>query len=76
MSPIIPAELEPEVPLDLQYVFDRAYDAGPYALGAVDYAAPPPTPLADEDRGSVRACVAAAFSDPLPNDPSGAVSDP
>ena len=33
-------ENEDEILLDLQYVFDRAYDAGPYRRGAVDYAGP------------------------------------
>jgi hypothetical protein len=34
----------------LQYVFDRAYGAGPYRRGAVDYAGPVPAPaLSDED---------------------------
>jgi hypothetical protein len=32
---------EQEVPLDLQFVFSRAYDRGPYRRGAVDYGAPP-----------------------------------
>ena len=40
---------EPLVPLDLQDVFDRAYDGGPYRRGAVDYAAPPDPPLAGDD---------------------------
>ena len=31
-------EGEDEIALDLQYVFDRAYDTGPYRQGAVDYA--------------------------------------
>ena len=35
-------EDEDEILLDLQYVFDRAYDTGPYRRGAVDYAGPPP----------------------------------
>jgi hypothetical protein len=29
-----------EVPLDLQYVFQQAYDRGPYRRGAVDYTQP------------------------------------
>ena len=33
-----------DVPLDLQFVANRAYDGGPYRRGAVDYAAPPPVP--------------------------------
>jgi hypothetical protein len=49
--PCIPVPLrkgEPEVPLDLQYVFRQAYDAGPYARGAVDYAGPPDPPVQPE----------------------------
>lgn len=42
-------EGEAEVPLDLQYVFHLAYDAGPYRRGAVDYTAPPDPPLRSED---------------------------
>jgi hypothetical protein len=38
---------EPEVPLDLQFAFQRAYDSGPYRRGAVDYTAPPRPPLAE-----------------------------
>jgi hypothetical protein len=41
---------EKEVLLDLQIVFNRAYDTGPYRRGAVDYSAPPPPPaLGDEN---------------------------
>lgn len=40
---------EPEVPLDLQFVFNRAFDRGPYRRGAVDYSRPPEPPLAPED---------------------------
>ena len=51
--PCIPVPLkqgEKEVLLDLQIVFNRAYDTGPYRRGAVDYGAPPPPPaLGDED---------------------------
>jgi hypothetical protein len=39
-----------EIPLDLQYVFERAYNRGPYRRGAVDYSQPPDPPLADVDR--------------------------
>jgi Protein of unknown function (DUF4058) len=42
-------ENEGEVALDLQYVFDRVYDAGPYRRGAVDYAGPVPAPALTED---------------------------
>lgn len=41
---------ENEVLLDLQYVFNRAYDEGPYRRGAVDYRSPPNPPLAEEDQ--------------------------
>ncbi|HEX6984595.1 MAG TPA: DUF4058 family protein [Planctomycetaceae bacterium] len=54
-------EGEDEVLLDLQYVFDRCYDTGPYARGAVDYDEPPRTPLADDEKLWVRDRVAAAF---------------
>lgn len=41
-------EHEDEITLDLQYVFDRAYDIGPHRRGAVDYAGPVPAPALDE----------------------------
>lgn len=41
-------EGEPEVLLDLQDIFDAAYDTGPYRRGAVDYAGPVPAPALDE----------------------------
>jgi hypothetical protein len=51
--PCIPVPLkqgEVEVLLDLQLVFNRAYDGGPYRRGAVDYAGAVPEPaLGDED---------------------------
>jgi hypothetical protein len=50
--PCIPIPLrheESEVLLDLQLAFNRAYDDGPYQLGAVDYARPPRQPLESED---------------------------
>jgi len=46
--PCIPVPLregQDETPLDLQYVFQRAYDGGPYRRGGVDYDAPPQPPL-------------------------------
>lgn len=44
------ADDEPRAPrLDLQAVFRRAYDGGPYRRGAVDYARPPDPPLAPDD---------------------------
>lgn len=50
--PRVPVPLkqgETEVPLDLQYVFNRAYNSGPCRRGAVDYSVPPERPLAPED---------------------------
>ncbi len=52
MLPVISIPLGPEVaepPLDLQYIFQRVYDTGPYRRGAVDYNAPPDPPLEPED---------------------------
>lgn len=53
MLPCFPVPLrsgDKDVPLDLQYAFNRAYDTGPYARGAVDYDAPlPPPALAADD---------------------------
>ena len=40
---------DPEVPLDLQYLLNRAYDGGPYQRGAVDYAGAPDPPLREAD---------------------------
>lgn len=37
-----------EVLLDIQFVFQRAYDNGPYRRGAVDYGRPPAPPLSGE----------------------------
>ncbi len=45
--PCIPVPLRGEyadVPLDLQYAVNRAYDRGPYRRGAVDYSKDPPPP--------------------------------
>jgi len=53
---------EDEVPLDLQYVFNRAYDSGPYRRGAVDYSQPPVPPLPPEDATWAEALVRAATS--------------
>jgi hypothetical protein len=52
MLPVIAVPLrvnEAEIPLDLQHVFNRAYDAGPYQRGAVDYSSPPHPRLAETD---------------------------
>jgi hypothetical protein len=50
--PVFPVPLregQEEPLLDLQFVFQRAYDSGPYRRGAVDYSQPPQPPL-PEDR--------------------------
>ena len=51
--PCIPVPLKhdaEEVPLDLQYIFNRVYETGPYRRGAVDYSRTPPAPrLAADD---------------------------
>ena len=47
--PVPLKEGEPEVLLDLQFVFNRAYDTGPYRRGAIDYSTTPRPPLIGED---------------------------
>ncbi len=47
--PIPLKEEETEIPLDLQFVFQRVYEGGPYRRGAVDYFRPPDPPLPDSD---------------------------
>ena len=50
--PCLPVPLregEAAVPLDLQFVVNRAYDGGPYLRGAVDYTRPPTPPLSPAD---------------------------
>ena len=42
-------EGEDEVTLDLQWIFNQAYDRGPYRRGAVDYAGAPEPPLEPDD---------------------------
>lgn len=46
--PVPLKETEPEVPLDLQYAFNRMYDAGPYRR-STDYSRPPRPPLSRTD---------------------------
>ncbi len=61
--PVIPVPLrqnEKESPLDLQYVFRRAYDSGPYRRGAVDYASPPRPPLPQELTAWAEECIRSA----------------
>lgn len=58
--PCIPVPLregEPEVPLDLQYVFNQAYDGGPYARGAVDYGIPPDPPVPPDQADWLAGCL-------------------
>jgi hypothetical protein len=47
--PVPPREGVREVPLDLRYVFNKAYDSGPYRKGAGDYTQPPNPPLGQMD---------------------------
>ncbi len=42
-------EGEDEVKLDLQWVFNQAYDRGPYRRGAIDYEGDPELPLEPDD---------------------------
>ncbi len=49
-------EGEPELALDLQYVFNRAYDGGPYRRGVVDYSRPPGPPLSEPDAAWAEQC--------------------
>jgi hypothetical protein len=52
----IPLKAEsPDVALDLQHVFNRVYEGGPYRRGAVDYGKPPEPPLSDDDAAWVEA---------------------
>jgi hypothetical protein len=58
--PCIPVPLrqsEEETPLDLQYVFQQAYDGGPYHRGAVDYDRQAEPPLTDDQLAWARECV-------------------
>jgi hypothetical protein len=48
----------PEIPLDLQYLMNRAYDEGPYQRGAVDYSKPPEPPLNPERNAWLENCLA------------------
>jgi hypothetical protein len=52
-APRIPVPLREdirEVPLDLQFVFNKTYGGGPYLRGAVDYSQPPNPRLGEIDR--------------------------
>jgi hypothetical protein len=61
--PCVPVPLrqgQDEVPLDLQFAFQRAYDHGPYRRGAVDYTTDPRPALPAELTAWVEACLRAA----------------
>jgi hypothetical protein len=58
--PCVPVPLrqsEDETPLDLQYVFQQAYDGGPYHRGAVDYDQPPEPLLTNVQLTWARECI-------------------
>ena len=70
--PCIPVPLkrgEAEVPLDLQYVFNRAYDTGPYRRGAVDYSGPPPAPRLSAEDAAWAAELTRPWREPPPPGP-------
>jgi hypothetical protein len=70
--PCIPVPLkqgEEEVPLDLQFVFNRAYDTGPYRRGAVDYAKLPPAPRLDPEDAAWAAELTRPWREPAPAQP-------
>jgi Protein of unknown function (DUF4058) len=65
--PCIPVPLkrgEEEVPLDLQFVFNRAYNTGPYRRGAVDYAKRPPFPRLDPEDAAWAAELTQSWREP------------
>jgi Protein of unknown function (DUF4058) len=53
-----------EVLLDLQFIFNRAYDGGPYRRGAVDYASTPSDPLLTAEDTAWAAELTRAWRDP------------
>ncbi len=58
--PCIPIPLredKAEVPLDVQYTFQQAYDGGPYSRGAVNYRAQPDPLVRSELAGWLAGCV-------------------
>jgi hypothetical protein len=70
--PCIPVPLkqaEEEVPLDLQFVFNRAYNTGPYRRGAVDYSKLPPAPRLDPEDAAWAAELTRAWREPAPARP-------
>jgi Protein of unknown function (DUF4058) len=57
-------EDDSEVLLDLQVVFNRAYDGGPYRRGAVDYAGTPSDPLLTPEDAAWAAELTLAWREP------------
>jgi hypothetical protein len=72
--PVIPVPLrqgQEELPLDLQFVFSRAYDSGPYRRGAVDYDRPPEPPLVGEQAAWADQRLRESFKNPAPDHSPG-----
>ncbi|HEY2250799.1 MAG TPA: DUF4058 family protein, partial [Planctomycetaceae bacterium] len=71
LLPCIPIPLRKDtadVPLDLQYVFNQAYDRGPYRRGAVDYSGAPLPALRDSDIAWAHELVRHASTATAPSD--------
>ncbi len=65
--PCISVPLRPgqdEVPLDLQFAFNRVYDTGPYRRGAVNYGQPPEPPLVGDQVAWAEQLLHAALPNP------------
>jgi hypothetical protein len=72
--PVIPAPLrqgQEELPLDLQFLFSRAYDSGPYRRGAVDYDRPPEPPLVGDQAAWADQRLRESFKSLAPNHSPG-----
>jgi hypothetical protein len=70
--PCIPVplkETEAEITLDLQFVFNRAYDTGPYRRGAVNYAGDPAEPPLGEKDAAWAAELTRPWRERAPADP-------
>jgi hypothetical protein len=61
--PVFPIPLregQPEPRVDLQFLFQRAYDGGPYQRGRINYqSSPPPPPMSSDELAWVQKRVAA-----------------